>query len=116
MARTRQIQNSLITGVISPTLKGRIDLKKYYSAVEEAENMVIMPHGGMERRSGTKYLKQVTPGSRLFSFEFSVTQNYVFTINHIKINTVLSTPEELIKPHLAHKNFIFKLVVIFRWI
>lgn len=77
MARTRVMQNSLITGVIAPTLLGRIDLEKYYNAVEEAENVVIMPHGGMERRSGLKLLTEVPIGSRLFSFEFSNTQNYV---------------------------------------
>jgi len=81
MARTRVIQNSLIAGVIAPTLLGRIDLKKYYSAVEEAENVTILPHGGMERRPGLKLLDDVTVGSRLFSFEFSITQNYVIVLN-----------------------------------
>lgn len=81
MARLRLLQNSLISGVIAPTLLGRVDLEKYYNAVEEAENVVIMPHGGMERRSGLKYLDSVTAGSRLFSFEFSVTQNYVMVLS-----------------------------------
>ncbi len=81
MARLRVPQNSLISGVIAPTLLGRVDLEKYYNAVEEAENVVIMPHGGMERRSGLKYLDSVTAGSRLFSFEFSVTQNYVMVLS-----------------------------------
>ena len=80
MARLRVQQNSLITGVIAPTLLGRIDLDKYYNAVEEAENVVIMPHGGMQRRDGLKALTSVPAGSRLFSFEFSVTQNYVFVL------------------------------------
>jgi hypothetical protein len=81
MARLRVLQNSLITGVIAPTLLGRVDLEKYYNAVEEAENVVIMPHGGVERRSGLKYLTSVTTGSRLFSFEFSISQNYVVVLS-----------------------------------
>lgn len=87
MARSRVLQNSLITGVISPTLFGRVDLEKYYNSVAEAENVVIMPHGGMERRSGLKYLTSVATGARLFSFEFSITQNYVmvFSTTNIKI-------------------------------
>ncbi len=89
MARTRAIQNSLITGVIAPTLLGRIDLEKYYSAVEEAENVVIMPHGGMERRSGLKYLTGVATGSRLFSFEFSISQNYVMVMSTANIKVYL---------------------------
>lgn len=98
MARLRILQNSLITGVIAPTLLGRVDLEKYYNAVEEAENVVIMPHGGMERRSGLKYLTEVATGSRLFSFEFSITQNYVMVMSttDVKIylpgsGTILST-------------------------
>ena len=80
MANIRVQQNSLITGVFSPTLLGRTDLDKYYNAVEEAENVVIQPHGGMTRRDGLKALTSVPTGSRLFSFEFSVTQNYVFVL------------------------------------
>ncbi len=98
MARLRILQNSLITGVIAPTLLGRVDLEKYYNAVEEAENVVIMPHGGMERRAGLKYLTEVATGSRLFSFEFSITQNYVMVMSttDVKIylpgsGTILST-------------------------
>jgi|LGVF01.2.fsa_nt_gb hypothetical protein len=80
MARQRVQQNSLITGVIAPTLFGRVDLDKYYNAVAEAENVVISPHGGMIRRDGLKALTDVPTGSRLFSFEFSITQNYVFVL------------------------------------
>lgn len=89
MARLRILQNSLITGVIAPTLLGRVDLEKYYNAVEEAENVVIMPHGGMERRSGLKYLTEVTTGSRLFSFEFSITQNYVMVMSTANLKVYL---------------------------
>lgn len=80
MARQQTQQTSLITGIISPTLLGRTDLKKYYSGVAEAENVVISTHGGMTRRGGLKHLATVTTGSRLFSFEFSISQNYVFVL------------------------------------
>lgn len=52
MSKTKIIQNSLISGVLAKTLRGRIDINKYYSGVEQADNVVIMAHGGMERRSG----------------------------------------------------------------
>lgn len=81
MARSRILQNSLITGVIAPTLLGRVDLEKYYNSVEEAENVVIMPHGGMERRSGLKYVASVATGARLFSFEFNIDQNFVMVMS-----------------------------------
>ena len=87
MSRTRIIQNSLTTGTISPTLQGRIDLDKYYNAVEVAENVTIMPHGGMERRPGLRAMTQgwLTSFSRLFSFEFSETQNYIIMYSNSQI-------------------------------
>lgn len=88
--KTKYLQNSMVVGVIAPTLMGRIDLEKYYSAVEEAENVVIMPHGGMERRGGLKNLTSVSTGSRLFSFEFSVTQNYVMVMSTANLKVYLT--------------------------
>jgi hypothetical protein len=81
MARTRTVQNNMIVGVIAPTLLGRQDLDKYFSAVEEAENVVIQPHGGMKRRGGLRNADTAVTGARLFSFEFSLTQNYVFVMD-----------------------------------
>lgn len=89
MARTRIVQNALIVGVIAPTLLGRQDLDKYYNAVEEAENVVIQPHGGMSRRGGLKLVDTVPTGSRLFSFEFSITQNYIIVMNTVDFRVYL---------------------------
>lgn len=81
MARQRIIQNSLISGEISPSLYGRQDLQKYYNAVQKAENVIVQPHGGMKRRGGLALVDTVTTGSRLFAFEFSITQNYVIVFS-----------------------------------
>lgn len=54
MSKTRIIQNSLASGVLSKTLRGRVDINKYYSGVEQADNVIIMAHGGIERRYGLK--------------------------------------------------------------
>lgn len=96
MARTRITQNSMIVGVIAPTLLGRQDLDKYFSAVEEAENVVIQPHGGMKRRGGLKSGASVITGSRLFSFEFSLTQNYIFVMSITNFKVYL--PTDVITP------------------
>lgn len=80
MSRQQVLQTSLVTGVLSPTLLGRTDLEKYYNGVAEAENVVISPHGGMTRRDGLKHLASVPTGSRLFGFEFNISQNYVFVL------------------------------------
>ncbi len=58
MAKTRFIQSSFVSGELSPLLKGRIDINQYYQAVETAENVVIVPQGGMKRRPGTEFIAQ----------------------------------------------------------
>ena len=85
MARSQLLQNSLITGVVAPTLYGRIDLEKYYSGLDTADNVTIMPHGGVERRPGLRYITTVPTGSRLFSFEFNVDQNYILVLSLAEI-------------------------------
>jgi hypothetical protein len=60
MAKTRFIQSSFVSGELSPLLKGRIDINQYYQAVETAENVVIVPQGGMKRRPGTEFIAQTT--------------------------------------------------------
>ena len=59
MAKTRFIQSSFVSGELSPLLKGRTDVNQYYQAVETADNVVIVPQGGMKRRPGTEYIGAV---------------------------------------------------------
>ena len=61
MAKTRFIQSSFVSGELSPLLKGRIDINQYYQAVETADNVVIVPQGGMRRRPGTALVDEVVP-------------------------------------------------------
>jgi hypothetical protein len=60
MAKSRFIQSSFVSGELSPLLKGRIDINQYYQAVETADNVVIVPQGGMRRRPGTEFIAQTT--------------------------------------------------------
>ncbi len=62
MAKTRFIQSSFVSGELSPLLKGRIDINQYYQAVETAENVVIVPQGGMRRRPGTEFIGECVKG------------------------------------------------------
>lgn len=97
MARVQVLQNSMITGVIAPTLFGRIDLEKYYNALDIAENVTIMPHGGVERRSGLKYITDVDTGSRLFSFEFNIDQDYILVLSTANIKIYKPNSTTLLK-------------------
>ena len=97
MARSQLLQNSLITGVVAPTLYGRIDLEKYYSGLDTADNLIIMPHGGVERRPGLRYVTSVSTGSRLFSFEFNIDQNYILVLSLAEIKIYKPGDSTLLK-------------------
>lgn len=56
MAKTRFIQNTFTSGVLSPLLKGRTDIAQYYNAVEKADNWIVVPQGGIKRRPGTRFI------------------------------------------------------------
>lgn len=62
MAKTRYIQSNFVSGELSPLLKGRIDINQYYQAVEKAENVVIVPQGGLRRRPGTEFIGECVKG------------------------------------------------------
>lgn len=61
MPKTRFIQNSFTSGVLSPAIKGRTDLQQYYQSLEVGENIVLVPQGGLKRRPGTKHIENALP-------------------------------------------------------
>jgi len=61
MAKSRFIQNNFVSGELSPLLKGRIDINQYYQAAETADNVVIVPQGGLRRRPGTALIDEIVP-------------------------------------------------------
>ena len=80
MARTKYIQTNFTAGELSPRLDARIDLTKYQNGAKTLENMFIFPHGGTQRRGGTKFITQTKTAAdkvRLVPFEFSTTQAYI---------------------------------------
>ena len=95
MGRTRIIQNSLISGVLSKSLRGRVDITKYYSGVEQADNAVIMAHGGMERRYGmANALESSTPTLGQEYFDVVPRQLY-FDYDNDKTNYVIITDDSI---------------------
>jgi len=75
--------NAFNSGEISPLLRGRVDVKRYYSGVEIMENMVVLAQGGATKRPGSYYIanaKDSDYACRLIPFEFSVTQAYIIEI------------------------------------
>ena len=52
------MQSSFVSGELSPLLKGRVDLEQYYQGMETAENVLIVPQGGLKRRAGTQHIDE----------------------------------------------------------
>ena len=68
MAKSRFIQSSFVSGELSPLLKGRVDINQYYQAAETADNVVIVPQGGLRRRPGTEFIAQTTRALTTFPY------------------------------------------------
>lgn len=74
---------AFIAGEISPLLRGRTDLDRYYQGADESLNMVPLPHGPVRRRSGTYYVagaKSNSAASVLLPFSFNESQSYVLEL------------------------------------
>lgn len=77
-------------GEIAPTLYGRIGTEVYSGGVQEATNMLIMPHGGLRRRAGMQKVTDNflgTSTARIEPFVFSRDEAYLlaFELNSIKV-------------------------------
>lgn len=59
MPKSQYKQSSFASGELSPLLLGRTDLDQYYKGAQTAENVVIVPQGGVKRRPGTEYIDGV---------------------------------------------------------
>ena len=72
--------SALNAGEWSPQLEGRVDLAKYPHAMQECTNNIPMVYGGVAKRPGTRFVKEVKDSSkatRLIRFEFNTEQAYM---------------------------------------
>lgn len=80
MAVADTIQTNFTSGEVTPILKGRVDVERYYNGAQELQNFIVRPQGGVSRRSGTRFINEARYAAkkcRLVSFEFSTTQAYI---------------------------------------
>lgn len=75
---------SLNTGQITPLLDARSDFPKYASSCRIAENVFVLTHGPITRRSGTKYIAEAKePNAILIPFEFSTGDTYIIEAGNL---------------------------------
>lgn len=78
-------QPSLSAGELSPGMRGRVDMARYYIALGRARNFITKPTGGGAKRPGTifrgraKYGDRVT---RLLPFIYSTEVKYLIEMGH----------------------------------
>ena len=88
MSRVSVINTNFTAGELSEDLFGRVDITKYQNGAATLENFIVQPHGGVTRRPGTRFIKEVKTSSaltRLFPFEFSTTQAYIIEFGNLYI-------------------------------
>jgi hypothetical protein len=78
---------SFNSGELSDSMLGRTDIKIYKKGCKHLENGIILPQGGVERRTGTEFITKTnnndgTASARLIPFEFSSDTVYVVEIGN----------------------------------
>ena len=88
MARTRPIQTNFTVGELAPRLAGQVNLEKYKNAAQYIENAYVFKQGGVTRRSGTRFVKEVkdsTDKTRICRFEFNISQAYIIEFGNLYV-------------------------------
>jgi len=85
------IQPSFSGGELAPSLHARVDLAKYAVGLKTCRNFMVLAHGGVSNRSGTKYIcetKDSYKSTRLIPFEFNTEQTYVLEFGDLIMRVI----------------------------
>lgn len=86
-------QPSFTTGEMAPSLYGRVDLARFYTALRTCRNFIVRPFGGVCNRPGTRFVCEVADSSklsRLIPFEFSASQSYALELSDMMARVIKS--------------------------
>jgi hypothetical protein len=81
--RVTQFQTNFSVGELDPLLRARTDLDQYQNALEQAQNVIVQPQGGIKRRDGLKFIHNfggTFTDFKLIPFEFSVADSYLLAL------------------------------------
>jgi len=108
MPTVTTIQTSFAAGVLSKRLRGRVDLQQYAAGAEDLTNVLVLPEGGVTKRSGTYYAGGIKAGRpRLVPFIVSNVVAYVLEFgdlyfrvwrNHAQV-LAAGVPQEVTTPY-----------------
>lgn len=80
MTQSNPFISSINSGEFSPRMEGRIDFDRYPNAAKMCRNLLLLPQGGLTRRPGSRFIKEVKDSSAaaiIFPFQFSEDAAYV---------------------------------------
>ena len=72
--------SSINSGEFSPRMDARVDFDRYPNAAKMCRNFILYPQGGLTRRPGTRFVKEVKDSAaetKLIPFVFSETDSYM---------------------------------------
>lgn len=81
----RNLRRSFGGGVVTPEFFGRVDDVKFQTGLGTCKNFIVLPHGPVANRGGTKFVRAVKYANRytrLIGFTFSTTQTYIIELGH----------------------------------
>lgn len=61
MAKVKTLQTNFTSGAIDMKLEAREDIVFYYNGLYDARNLLVIPQGGVTRRNGGQFVREVTP-------------------------------------------------------
>jgi hypothetical protein len=86
--KTRRLLTNFSKGELSPLVEGRPDLAAYFEGGRTVENFSLLRQGGLTRRPGTQFVKEVKDSTKdtiLIPFEFSVNDSYMLEFGPLYI-------------------------------
>ena len=95
MQKLRVPINSFQFGEVSDSLLMRTDSPVYASSAQSLQNMIVMSEGSVKKRDGLKHIHSYSDitysasqpnRSHLFRFMFSDDEQYIISIEHLKVN------------------------------
>jgi len=118
MARAHWIKTNFTTGEVSPRLLGRTDFDKYRNGCLKAQNVIVLPSGGLMSRPGLHFVSAVKNSAngacRLIPFQFNTIQAYVcefgdqyirFYTNNGQLQSSPGVTVEVASPYLTADLF-----------
>ena len=85
------IQPNFSGGAVSPAVGARVDISKYKSSVKKAENVTVLPTGGLANRTGFEFVAQAKVQSttvRLIPFSFNTEQTYMLEFGNLYMRVI----------------------------